>query len=77
MPPLEIVDDVITVSKCGNTSIALNQIVNSSIDLKKLKLSEGKCCKIHIGKNNSLCPEHKVNQKEMKHQSRKNTLETL
>ena len=60
MPTLEMVDNVITVSKCGSKSIALNQIVNSSIDLKKLKLSEGKCCTIFIGKKNGLCPEHKV-----------------
>ena len=66
VPPLEMVDDVITVSKCGSTSIALNQIVNTFIDLKKLKLSEGKCSKIHIGKKINPCPEHRVDQREMK-----------
>ena len=33
--PLEMVDDVITTSKCGSTSIALSQIVNTFMELKK------------------------------------------
>ena len=37
--PLEMVDDVITVSKCGSTSVAVNSTVNTFMDLKKLKLS--------------------------------------
>lgn len=66
VPPLEMVDDVITVSKCGTTSVALNQTVNSFIELKKLQLSKNKCSKIHIGKNVKVCPEHKVHNETMK-----------
>ena len=66
VPPLEMVDDIITVSKCGSTSVALNQSVNTFVELKKLKLSKNKCSKIHIGKKNKICPEHKVHNETMK-----------
>ena len=66
VPPLEMVDDIITTSKCGSTSVALNEAVNTFINLKKLKLSDKKCSKIHIGKNIDLCPDHKVHGKELK-----------
>ena len=48
VPPLEVVDDIITLSKCGSTGVALNQTVNTFIDLKELKLSEGKCSQIKV-----------------------------
>ena len=66
VPPLEMVDNVITTSKCGSTSITLNQTVNTFMELKKLKLSEDKCSKIHIGKKLSTCPTHFVHGSEMK-----------
>ena len=50
VPPLEMVDDVVTVSKCGATSVALNKTVNSFIEHKKLNLNAKKCAKMHIGR---------------------------
>ena len=35
MPPLEMVDDIITASKCGSTAVALNQTVKRFIKLKE------------------------------------------
>ena len=34
VPPLEMVDDVLTVSKCGATSVAMNITVNSFMSRK-------------------------------------------
>jgi hypothetical protein len=68
VPPLEMVDDIITASKCGSTAIALNTAVNTFIEQKKLKLSEEKCSQIHIGNKQSKlnCPQHKVHGNPMK-----------
>ena len=62
MPPLQMVDDVITASKCGATGSALNATVNTFMKMKKLELNEKKCAKIHIGGKNSAdtCNKHKV-----------------
>ena len=74
VPPLEMVDDVITVSKCGSTSVALNQTVNSFVELKKLTLSKNKCSKIHIGNNNKIFPEHKVHSETMENSKKEKYL---
>ena len=66
VPPLEMVDDVVTASKCGTTAITLNETVNTFIELKKLKLSAGKCSQIHVGKKVNVCPAHKVHGEDMK-----------
>ena len=49
VPPLEMVDDIISASKCGPTTVALNAAVNSFVERKKLKLSTDKCARINIG----------------------------
>ena len=68
VPPLEMVDDIITASACGGTSKALNEKVNKFIELKKLRLSEKKCAQIHIGskKTRETCLKNKVRDKDMK-----------
>ena len=60
VPPLEMVDDILTISKCGTTSQAMNTTVNAFIESKKLELNPKKCAQIHIGKKCGLCPELKV-----------------
>ena len=49
VPPLQMVDNILTVQKCGSTSSAMNDSVNAFIEQKKLKLSVKKCVKIHVG----------------------------
>ena len=49
IPPLGMIDDILAVSECGTNSVKTNAIINSFIDSKKLKLSDKKCKKIHIG----------------------------
>ena len=40
VPPLEMVDDVLTITKCSITSVAMNATVNAFIENKKLQLSQ-------------------------------------
>ena len=66
VPPLEMVDDVLTVSTCGATSEAMNDLVNSFMSKKKLQLNKSKCAKIHIGRKHDRCPDLKVQGDVMK-----------
>ena len=56
IPPLEMVDDIALVSKCGNDAIKANSIVNTFIESKKLDFAKKKCHQMHIGKANLCCP---------------------
>ena len=60
VPPLEMVDDILTVSNCGIDSVTKNTIVNTFIETKNLKLGIDKCNKIHVGKQVFPCIELKV-----------------
>ena len=72
VPPLEMVDDIVTAINCGEQSVNLNAKVNTFVEQKKLKLSAKKCSNIHIGnketKNN--CPT-KTNSGEIMKESDK------
>ena len=65
VPPLLMVDDILTVSKCSSTSIALNATVNAFIENKKLRLSHDKCSVIHVGRKTGTCPDFKVHMESM------------
>ena len=67
VPPLSMVDDIITISNCGSDSVIINGIVQSKIQCKQLQLGHSKCFQLHIGKKSKhLCPKLKVHGKEMK-----------
>ena len=66
VPPLEMVDDIAIVSKCGNDSIIANSVVNTFIESKKLNFSEKKCHQMHIGAAKITCPELNVHDTKMK-----------
>ena len=68
VPPLEMVDDVISASKCGSTTMTLNACINSFMERKKVSLSANKCSRIHIGNktNNPECSSVKVHKGEIK-----------
>ena len=66
VPPLEMVDDILTISTCGAESVAMNAMVNSFMSSKKLQLNKLKCAKIHIGKNHERCPDLLVQGDVMK-----------
>ena len=69
--PLSMVDDILTISKCGNSSLELNTFVNAQIESKKLKFhtpdvnGKTKCHYLHIGKSSNLCPELQVHGTKM------------
>ena len=66
--PLEMVDDLVTASKCGTITVALNATVNWFVGKKKLALSFDKRARIPIGKKseNHECHKVKVHKDEMK-----------
>ena len=68
VPPLQMVDDVITAAKCGSTASALNAVVNTFMELKKLKLGVDKYATVHIGSKDSKtrCPVKKIHGEDMK-----------
>ena len=53
--PPGMVDDVLTIQKCGATSRAINSEVNTFFEQKKLKLAEKKCVQIHVGSKCGNC----------------------
>ena len=65
IPPLSFIDDIIGIVECGQPSIAMNSFINSKIEMKRLSFSKTKCYQIHIGRNNTFCPELKVHGKNM------------
>ena len=65
VPPLGMVDDIIHVSNGENTA-KMNKVINTFIESKKLKLSESKCFRVHIGKDHDKCPKLKVHEHDMK-----------
>ena len=68
VPPLEMVDDIVTAAKCGEKSVELNKLVNTFIENKKLELSVKKCANVHIGNKTTRkeCPNKKVGSENMK-----------
>jgi hypothetical protein len=66
VPPLQMVDDIIAATKCGNQTVGTNSAINTFAHLKKLRLSEAKCARLHIGKSNcNQCPKIKVNDEDI------------
>ena len=64
--PLIFIDDVLSVSKCGNESVKTNAIIHSKVDTKQLMFGPAKCTKMHIGNNcESTCPTLRVHGQVM------------
>ena len=66
VPPLGMVDDVLTIQKCGATSRAINAEVNAFFEQKKLKLAEKKYVQIHVGRKCGECEKLFVHGEHMK-----------
>ena len=70
--PMAMVDDLLSVRKCGFESIETNTTINTIIELKKLKFhipkqnKKSKCHYLHIGKTNHVCPGMKVHGNKAK-----------
>ena len=65
VPPLEMVDDILTITKCSITSVAMNATLNAFMENKKLKLSQEKCSALHVGKSQGSCHELHVHGETM------------
>ena len=76
VPPLQMVDDIISASKCGPTTVAINATINSFIERKKLTFGADKCSRIHISKKagNSECVPVKVHTADMKNSEKEKYL---
>ena len=74
VPTLAMVDDLLAVQKCSKSSVQINSVINSFMDIKKLTLSDKKCGKIHIGKRGMSCPQLKVHGKNMKNSEKEKYL---
>ena len=61
-----MIDNILTVQKCGATSLTMNSEVNAFIEQKKLKLSKSKCVQIHIGRKCDTCEKLYVHDDIMK-----------
>ena len=57
IPPLAMIDDLISISHCGLKSVVMNSFLNSKSKVKKLQLGIDKCHKLHIGKEKKTCPD--------------------
>ena len=65
IPPLGMVDDIISVTSVEQTE-AVNNTINTFMEHKKIKLSHKKCYRIHIGKGHEQCPDLLVHDVKMK-----------
>merc|ERR1719319_1749043 len=65
VPPLLMIDDILSISKCGTAAVAMNATVNMFIETKKLKLKRSKCAAIHVGKKSKSCPNLKIHGEKM------------
>ena len=65
IPSLSFVDDILSVTECGPSSVKMNAYVQSKVDTKKLELSDTKCVKMHIGSKINLCPTLKIHEQEI------------
>ena len=57
VPPLATIDDLLAVSECGIDTVKTNAYLNAKTSVKKLQFGGKKCHKLHIGKNQHVCPD--------------------
>ena len=72
--PLQMVDDILGIQQCSSKSLQLNSVINTFINLEKLKLSSKKCGNIHIGKAKISCHKLKVHDDIMKQSTKESYL---
>ena len=59
IPPLGLVDDLLTISSCNFKTTLMNQFINTKTGMKRLQFWTSKCVKMHIGKscNELMCKD--------------------
>ena len=53
IPPLGMIDDLLTISECGYKTRLMNEFINFKTGTKRLQFGAKKCIKMHIGRANS------------------------
>ena len=53
IPPLSMVDDLLSISECGYRTQSVNTFLTFKTDSKKLQFGAQKCKKMHIGKSHA------------------------
>ena len=75
IPSLGMIDDILTMNKCGIDSVMSNATTNSFVESKRLKFSENKCSRIHVGNSKiDKCKEIKVHDKVIQDSKREKYL---
>ena len=69
-----MVDDILGIQKCSRVSLKLNSVIDTFINLEKLKLSDKKCQNVHVGSQNIQCQALKVNGCKMRNTNREKYL---
>ena len=66
IPPLSMIDDVLSVTECGFKTSSANAFITFKTDSKKLQFGANKCKKLHVGKTrqNFKCQTLKVDKWE-------------
>jgi hypothetical protein len=78
IPPLGMVDDMLAVSSCGSESVAMNAYLKQKTNIKRLQYGLDKCHHLHVGKDDSLCPEFFIDElKLVKKDELKNGIDNL
>ena len=65
IPPLGMVDDILTVTECSVKSVKMNNFVGSKIKCMQLELGENKCAQLHIGSKKTSCYDLRINNTKM------------
>ena len=76
VPSICMVDDIMSIQKCSESG-KTNAVINAFIEMKKLKLSNKKCSRIHVGHKKNVCPELNVHENKMKNSSQEKYLGDL
>ena len=56
VPPLAMVDDLVSITECGIKSVSANAFINAKTNSKKLQFGVTKCHKMHVGQKKELLP---------------------
>ena len=66
VPPLAMIDDIFTVTKCSADAIEANAVINMKVESKRLRLSKDKCKHMHVSKGVNNCQSDlKVHSEDM------------
>ena len=73
LPPLGMVDDQLTIAKCGLGSALASAHINASTNIKKLQFGEHKTVKMHIGNKNNICTNNLIDTFHLESKKKKAT----